>query len=107
MMCMANDLLMPRFSDSKGGGPGGQRRGLLWRMVRVNEFCDDFAKADAQIRRPWENAMPSKLNVALRWAAAIVVVSLAVPAGAAEKLRVGKAVAFAWTFTPLDVGIQT
>ena len=28
------------------------------------------------------------------------------PAGAAEKLRVGKAVAFAWTFTPLDVGIQ-
>jgi NitT/TauT family transport system substrate-binding protein len=30
-----------------------------------------------------------------------------VPAGAAEKLRVGKAVAFAWTFTPLDVGIET
>jgi ABC-type nitrate/sulfonate/bicarbonate transport system substrate-binding protein len=29
------------------------------------------------------------------------------PASAAEKLRVGKAVAFAWTFTPLDVGIQT
>src|SRR5215813_4287092 len=28
------------------------------------------------------------------------------PAGAAEKLRVGKAVPFAWTFTPLDVGIQ-
>ena len=27
-------------------------------------------------------------------------------AQAAEKLRVGKAVAFAWTFTPLDVGIQ-
>ena len=29
------------------------------------------------------------------------------PASAAEKLRVGKAVAFAWTFTPLDVGMQT
>ncbi len=28
-------------------------------------------------------------------------------ADAAEKLRVGKAVPFAWTFTPLDVGIQT
>src|SRR4051812_37635198 len=28
------------------------------------------------------------------------------PAGAAEKLRVVKAVAFAWTFTPLDVGIE-
>lgn len=29
------------------------------------------------------------------------------PAHAAETLRVGKAVATAWTFTPLDVGIQT
>ena len=34
-------------------------------------------------------------------------VLIVAPAGAAEKLRVGKAVAFAWTFTPLDVGIQT
>ena len=34
-------------------------------------------------------------------------VLVAAPAGAAEKLRVVKAVAFAWTFTPLDVGIQT
>ena len=33
-------------------------------------------------------------------------VLIAVPAGAAEKLRVVKAVAFAWTFTPLDVGVQ-
>jgi ABC-type nitrate/sulfonate/bicarbonate transport system substrate-binding protein len=32
---------------------------------------------------------------------------IAGPAGAAEKLRVGKAVAFAWTFTPLDIGIET
>jgi ABC-type nitrate/sulfonate/bicarbonate transport system substrate-binding protein len=51
--------------------------------------------------------MPQKLNVALRWAAAVVMVALAVPASAAEKLRVGKAVPFAWTFTPLDVGMQT
>ena len=29
------------------------------------------------------------------------------PARAADKLRVAKAVPFAWTFTPLDVGIQT
>ena len=28
------------------------------------------------------------------------------PASAAEKLRIVKAVAFAWTFTPLDVGIE-
>ncbi len=33
-------------------------------------------------------------------------VLIVAPAGAAEKLRVTKAVAFAWTFTPLDVGMQ-
>src|SRR5262249_53167946 len=32
---------------------------------------------------------------------------LSAPARAAETLRVGKAVPFAWTFTPLDVGIET
>ena len=37
----------------------------------------------------------------------LLVMLLVVPAHAAEKLRVGKAVAFAWTFTPLDVGVQT
>ena len=38
----------------------------------------------------------------------IGVFALAVaPAGATETLRVGKAVPFAWTFTPLDVGMQT
>lgn len=36
-----------------------------------------------------------------------VALLLVAPAGAAEKLRVGKAVPFAWTFTPLDVGMQT
>src|SRR5258707_7423326 len=33
-------------------------------------------------------------------------VLMVAPAGAAGKLRGGKAVAFAWTFTPLDVGIE-
>ena len=51
--------------------------------------------------------MARRFNIALRWAAAVIAVLLAVPAGAAEKLRVGKAVPFAWTFTPLDVGMQT
>ena len=37
----------------------------------------------------------------------LLVMLLVAPAHAAEKLRVGKAVAFAWTFTPLDIGIQT
>jgi ABC-type nitrate/sulfonate/bicarbonate transport system substrate-binding protein len=41
---------------------------------------------------------------------ALLVTSLALavtPAGAVEKLRVGKAVPFAWTFTPIEVGIET
>jgi NitT/TauT family transport system substrate-binding protein len=41
---------------------------------------------------------------------ALLITSLALivtPAAAAEKLRVGKAVPFAWTFTPIEVGIET
>ncbi len=38
--------------------------------------------------------------------AALGASTLVRPAGAAEKLKVAKAVPFAWTFTPLDVGIQ-
>jgi ABC-type nitrate/sulfonate/bicarbonate transport system substrate-binding protein len=45
------------------------------------------------------------MSVILR--ALIVAAIFVAPAGATEKLRVGKAVAFAWTFTPLDIGIQT
>ena len=37
----------------------------------------------------------------------VALAMLSAPAGAAETLRVGKAVPFAWTFTPLDVGIET
>ena len=38
----------------------------------------------------------------------ITLAALAVtPAVAADKLRVGKAVPFAWTFTPIEVGIET
>src|SRR5262245_8364138 len=36
----------------------------------------------------------------------LTLAAAALPANAAEKLRVGKAVPFAWTFTPLDVGMQ-
>jgi len=36
-----------------------------------------------------------------------VAAMLTVRANAADTLRVGKAVAFAWTFTPLDIGIET
>src|SRR5436853_7682833 len=42
----------------------------------------------------------------LRTVVCCLAVLIVTPAGAAEKLRVVKAVAFAWTFTPLDVGIE-
>ena len=50
--------------------------------------------------------MPRIVRAVSSAAAAILALALVAPASAAEKLRVGKAVAFAWTFTPLDVGIQ-
>src|SRR5713226_3344069 len=40
-------------------------------------------------------------------AAPVLAAAFASGVMAADKLRVGKAVPFAWTFTPLDVGIQT
>jgi ABC-type nitrate/sulfonate/bicarbonate transport system substrate-binding protein len=43
----------------------------------------------------------------LRLCPLILITLWIAPAGAAEKLRVGKAVPFAWTFTPIDVGVQT
>src|SRR5262245_51161399 len=52
--------------------------------------------------------MPRLFRAALcGMAAVLAAVLLLTPANAAEKLRVGKAVPFAWTFTPLDVGMQT
>ena len=60
-----------------------------------------FAKAEPTAAP--EDAMQGFLR-----AFSIILIALwMAPASAAEKLRVGKAVAFAWTFTPLDVGIQT
>src|SRR6478609_11408726 len=56
--------------------------------------------ANASVR---EDAVPKFSRAFL----CVLVMLLVAPAHAAEKLRVGKAVAFAWTFTPLDVGIQT
>ena len=75
-------------------------------MARVNEFCDDFIKGRASDGRR-EDAMPRTIRAISTCIAALLVAAMAAPASAAEKLRVGKAVAFAWTFTPLDVGIQT
>ena len=67
----------------------------------MQEFGNDFVMAEG-LTAVREDAM----SIFFR-ALVIGLVFLATPAGAAEKLRVAKAVAFAWTFTPLDVGIQT
>jgi ABC-type nitrate/sulfonate/bicarbonate transport system substrate-binding protein len=63
------------------------------------DFCDDFAEGEGPAE--WEDVMWFLCGLLS------LVVFMAAPAGAAEKLRVGKAVPFAWTFTPLDIGIQT
>jgi NitT/TauT family transport system substrate-binding protein len=54
-----------------------------------------------------EDAMPRTIRAIPISLAALLMAALLTPASATEKLRVGKAVAFAWTFTPLDVGMQT
>jgi NitT/TauT family transport system substrate-binding protein len=47
------------------------------------------------------------LRACLTCGAMLLLGASVTPAGAAETLRVAKVVATAWTFTPLDVGIQT
>jgi NitT/TauT family transport system substrate-binding protein len=47
------------------------------------------------------------LRACLTCGAMLLLAASVTPAGAAETLRVAKVVATAWTFTPLDVGIQT
>src|SRR5262245_41013605 len=74
-------------------------------MASVGVLFHEFVKAEAQ--RPEEDGMLRLFRAALCGLAAISAATLLLTsANAAEKLRVGKAVPFAWTFTPLDVGIQ-
>jgi NitT/TauT family transport system substrate-binding protein len=70
-------------------------------MAQIVEFCNDFSQG--RERRSREDAVPKFSRAFL----CLLVMLVVAPAHAAEKLRVGKAVAFAWTFTPLDIGIQT
>ncbi len=67
----------------------------------MQDFGNDLITAEG-LTATWEDAM----SILFRSLVAGLVL-LATPASSAEKLRVGKAVAFAWTFTPLDVGIET
>ena len=51
--------------------------------------------------------MTARLRVWVQGCVVLLLMAPRRPPGAAEKLRVGKSVPFAWTFTPLDVGIET
>src|SRR5262249_44551854 len=64
-----------------------------------------FARPGCNGRR--EDAMRTYVRAVPICVVMLATAALCAPAGAAETLRVGKAVPFAWTFTPLDVGIET
>ena len=59
------------------------------------------------MRRLFAVLMPCAMTCAMTCATVLLASSLIAPAVAAEGLRVAKVVPFAWTFTPLDIGIQT
>jgi ABC-type nitrate/sulfonate/bicarbonate transport system substrate-binding protein len=71
-------------------------------MAPVGDCYKISAKSPAPYS-PKENPM----RWVIRGFLCSLVVLLVSPASAAEKLRVGKAVPFAWTFTPIDIGIQS
>jgi ABC-type nitrate/sulfonate/bicarbonate transport system substrate-binding protein len=75
-------------------------------MAAMRDFCDDLPNRPRQ-PRPSEEFMKTVVRSLLTFSAALLLAaSLVVPGSAADKLRVAKAVPFAWTFTPLDVGMQ-
>jgi ABC-type nitrate/sulfonate/bicarbonate transport system substrate-binding protein len=74
-------------------------------MATPKDFCDDFAAVRPQNRPQWEETMRRMFRAALTCAAALWLAASFAPAQAAEKLRVAKVVPFAWSFTPLDIGI--
>ncbi len=80
-------------------------------MATVAHICNDFTKARSQSEKFREEAMRrffrACLTPALTCAAILLLAASVAPARAAEKLRVAKVVPFAWSFTPLDIGIAT
>src|SRR6516164_10509520 len=63
-----------------------------------------FARPGGNGRR--EEAMRAYFRAFPICLVVLAMAALSAPAGAAETLRVGKAVPFAWTFTPVDVGVE-
>jgi ABC-type nitrate/sulfonate/bicarbonate transport system substrate-binding protein len=80
-------------------------------MATGADFCNDFGTVRSRSGQPWEEAMTRlsrrNLMAGLTCSAMLPLSAMLAPAGAAEKLRVAKVVPFAWTFTPLDIGMQT
>jgi len=64
-----------------------------------------FARPGCNGRR--EEAMRAYVRAFPICLVVLATAALSASAGAAETLRVGKAVPFAWTFTPVEVGIET
>src|SRR5580698_2187943 len=79
-------------------------------MAAGADFCDDLANVALPIRRPGRKAMRRwsrrSLMSGLACGTMLPLAAKFAPARAAEKLRVAKVVPFAWTFTPLDIGMQ-
>jgi NitT/TauT family transport system substrate-binding protein len=73
-------------------------------MAMGADFCNGFGAVGLQ---PLEDAMRRFLKTSLTCGAVALLAALGSPAHATEKLRVAKVVPFAWTFTPLDIGMQT
>jgi ABC-type nitrate/sulfonate/bicarbonate transport system substrate-binding protein len=74
-------------------------------MAPKDDFCDDFdrERTRSAVGAQAMNRISRRTLVA---GVPLLLATQAMPARAAEKLRVSKAVPFAWTFTPLDVGMQ-
>ena len=97
------------FNDAIQLRNGGQPAGAPCRMAFSTHFCDDFGEYNSNPSNPGKmddevsrrSPMP-----ALTTSAILPLAAPFVPARAAQKLRVAKVVPFAWTFTPLDIGIQ-
>src|SRR5579863_10769909 len=76
-------------------------------MANRDDFCDGFANSPTH-ERGVEEAMRRSFGGTWTVACAMLLAAAATlsPARANEKLRVAKVVPFAWSFTPLDIGIQ-
>jgi NitT/TauT family transport system substrate-binding protein len=79
-------------------------------MATAGDFCNDFSHDRPRDGRRLEEAMRRSFRAGLTshlaCATLLLVAAMLAPAQANETLRVTKVVPFAWTFTPLDIGIQ-